>query len=362
MRLVTDLLSNNYLIEREMAETPARRGRPSSMLSINPECGVVAGIEFGHEELNVCYVAADGTQIGAGAIDDIPPFQPTEATLDALVELVTQEARRFDISAASITAIGLAVHHDLVTADGQWVPLRQPLGQSFHPREYIAERYDYFVHIDDISRAFAFAEHRYGAGRGATDMIYLYVGRQGIGAGIFVNDSLLKSASGFCGEVGHIQVEENGLLCQCGNQGCLQTVATYDAVLSQINARLQVGVISSLKQQTPLTFADVCQAYEAGDKLARIVLGQLARHISKALVSTINIVGASRVLIGGKLYLAGDDFSNELTNLVHQQLIPGLTHNVTVGFAELDDYAGAWGSATQALDAAWESGHFLHSQ
>lgn len=358
MRLVTTLLENSYLVEKTAANMPVGRGRPSNVFGINPDCGVVAGIEFGREHLIIYFAAADGTEIGWCEVVDVPLFDPSPATLDHLIQIVLAEAEKCNISPESIQAVGLSVH-DLVTADGKWITWDHPLENPFAAREYIAEKYGYFTYVDDVSRAFAFAEHCAGAGQGMTDMIYLFVGRQGIGAGVFVNGELLKSASGFGGEIGHIRVVDDGILCQCGNRGCLETVATYEAILTQVQAKLAAGVVSSLSQNSVLTFADVCQAYQEGDKIARIVLGQLAKYIARALVSTINIVGASTILIGGQLHLAGDHFATELVNLLHKQLIPGLAHNVSVEFAELTDHAGAWGIARQALDGAWESGHFL---
>ena len=361
MRLVADLLDNHYLIEKEPVDTSSGRGRPSEVFGISPNCGVVAGIEFGRENLLLYYTTADGTQIDWCEVQTIPPYMPIPETLDELIHITLREAQQFNIQPDQIRAIGLSVH-DLVTADGEWVTWGQPLEHPFAAQAYISQQYGYLGHVDDVSRTFAFAEHRFGAGRGVTDLIYLFVGKQGIGSGIFVNGLLLKSASGFCGEVGHIEVEREGLLCQCGNRGCLETVATYEAVLSQIRTRLQAGVVSSLNLSEHLSIAEVCQAYQEGDKEARIVLSRLASNISKALVSTINIVGATRILIGGQLHLAGEGFATELASLLQKQLIPGLANRVSVSFAELAEYAGAWGVATQALDKAWESGHFLKEQ
>lgn len=361
MRLVSDLVSKELLVERNDADNVTGRGRPSGILSINPMCSVTVGVEFGRENLLIYYAAADGTQIDWCEVEAIPPYTPTPSTLDQLVQIVIHEAEQLNIPSDRIRAIGLSVH-DLVSAVGEWVTWDQPPGQSFSTREYISNKYGYFAHVDDVSRAFAFAEHRYGGGRGYTDMIYLFIGKQGIGSGIFVNGLLLKSASGFCGEIGHIQVVDGGLLCQCGNRGCLETVATYEAVLSQIRAGLQACVSPSLTHSDTLSFADVCQAYKERDKEAHIVLSDLAKNISKALVSTINVVGATRILIGGQLHLAGDGFAAELVNLLHKRLIPGLANRVSVSFAELPEYAGAWGVATQALDGAWATGHFLEEQ
>ncbi len=100
--------------------------------------------------------------------------------------------------------------------------------------------------FEDVSRAFAEAEHHLGAGVGVDDLIYLFIGGLGIGSGIFVNNVLLRRSLGVCGEIGHVIVEEDGRPCQCGNWGCLETVAAHQAGVSRLRHRLEKGVMSRL--------------------------------------------------------------------------------------------------------------------
>lgn len=358
IRLVTDLIEKGYIIEKEADTTTSGRGRPSGVLSINPACGTAIGVELGRDNLIITFLSADGTVIHTADVESTPEFKPDSETIDQLLEIVFREASRINLSLEKIIAFGLAVH-DLVSSDGEWLTWNHAFDPPFPVQRYLESRLRCLIHVEDVSRAFAFAEHRYGSGRGASDMIYLFVGRHGIGSGIFVNNMLLKSSLGICGEIGHITVADDGKLCQCGNYGCLETVATYSAIEMRVRERLEAGVVSSLSQHDKINFADICQAYEQGDKEARIGLSQLALDLGKALASTINIVGATHILIGGQLRLAGQDFVDELANVLRKQLIPGLAHRITVGFAELQPYAGSWGMASRVLDLAWQTGSVL---
>src|SRR3984893_12011078 len=71
----------------------------------------------------------------------------------------------------------------------------------------------------------ALGEHRRGAARGASEMIYVTVST-GIGAGLLLRGELYAGAHGIAGEVGHIVVQRNGPLCTCGNRGCLEAIAS----------------------------------------------------------------------------------------------------------------------------------------
>lgn len=357
VRLVSDLIEKGYIIEKDNDTATSGRGRPSGILGINPECGFAIGTELGRDGLIISFLSADGTLLKTYDLEGMLDFSPTTDTVDKLLEIIFQKAESLNIMQENVIAFGLAIH-DLVSSSGEWIAWTHAFQPPFDVQQYLETKLNCLVQVDDVSRAFAFAEHRFGSGREKSDMIYLFVGRHGIGSGIFVNNMLLKSSLGICGEIGHVTVTDDGKLCQCGNFGCLETVATYSAIESRVKERLAAGVVSSLTFHENLTFSDICKAYVQGDKEAHIGLSQLSRDLGKALASTINIVGSTHILIGGQLRLAGQTFIDELESVLRKQLIPGLAHRVTVGFAELPQYAGSWGIGSQVLDAVWQTGTF----
>lgn len=357
MRLINDLIEQGYIIENDPTSEGKTRGRPSSSLSISPEYGVAIGVELGRDKMIVSFLSADGILLSTTEIDEVPEFRPTPITLDAVIDIVYREAAKLNIMSTDIMALGLAVH-DLVSSDGKWITWQHAFDDPFPVQDYLTAKLNLIVKVEDISRAFAFAEHRFGGGQNQADMIYLFVGRQGLGSGIFVNNKLLKSALGICGEIGHIIVEDNGKLCQCGNYGCLETVATYDAIVSGVQDRLDAGVVSSLSNISNLKFSDICLAYAQGDKQAHIALSQLTADLSKALTSTISVLGSTHILIGGDLRSAGQAFLDDLERRLRIRLIPGLAHRISVRYAELSNYAGAWGVASSVLDEVWKTDNY----
>ncbi|MGO8056536.1 ROK family protein, partial [Rhizobium leguminosarum] len=65
-------------------------------------------------------------------------------------------------------------------------------------------------------------ELAYGAAQGRRDVIYVKAST-GIGAGVILDGRLVGGATGEAGELGHVQVDENGIMCRCGSRGCLET-------------------------------------------------------------------------------------------------------------------------------------------
>ena len=87
------------------------------------------------------------------------------------------------------------------------------------------------VRVDNDANLGALGEVTYGAGQGLSDVVYVRL-TSGIGSGLILGGRLHHGANGFAGELGHVQVRPEGIVCRCGNRGCLETVAAGDALLA----------------------------------------------------------------------------------------------------------------------------------
>ena len=94
----------------------------------------------------------------------------------------------------------------------------------------LRRRLDIPVMVDNDANLGALAEAAFGAGRDAGDLIYLKIS-SGIGAGLILNGRLYRGSAGLAGELGHVLVNPDGIVCRCGNRGCLETVAATGALV-----------------------------------------------------------------------------------------------------------------------------------
>lgn len=355
-RLVAQLLTRGVLFEAEQLDE-GRRGRPQARLALRPDHAAIVGLEFGRERLVGVVVDASGELRHIDKHLPVPDFAGTDATMGNIANTVRKLLNDAGFQPHQLAAAGIALH-DVVTASGEW-----RIGGSnegFQVNSALAEQLGCPVTADDVSRAFAQAEYRYGAGQGESDMIYLFLGSHGVGGGIFVNDHMLVSSAGICGEIGHVMVNEDGPLCQCGSVGCFETVASHRAVEARFAATLDQGVASSVDRSAP--FQQICEAAGKGDKAAYLVLRELGEAMARALAATVNIVGAPTIVLGGPLRLAGEQFLDHVTVDLRQRVISGLSSHVSVRFASLPAYAGALGVAIGARESALHSGALLQDR
>ena len=144
------------------------------------------------------------------------------------------------------------------------------------------------------SHALCVGERMYGAAQGMDDFAMLDVST-GLGLGIFSGGRLLTGHSGMAGEIGHITVERAGVLCGCGNRGCLETVATDSAFAREISKRLGQS----------LGINEAIDAMRSGLADAGAVIESTVDYLAIAVAAVINVFNPSTLFLHGKL-LASD--------------------------------------------------------
>ncbi|KLN62883.1 DNA-binding transcriptional regulator NagC [Vibrio sp. VPAP30] len=149
-------------------------------------------------------------------------------------------------------------------------------------------------------RGMALAEHYFGASRDCQDSILVSVHR-GTGAGIIVNGQVFLGHNRNVGEIGHIQIDPLGEQCQCGNFGCLETVAANPAIVERVNKLINQGYESSLTELETINITDICEHANLGDELAKQSLVRVGNQLGKAIAITINLFNPQKIVIAGDI-------------------------------------------------------------
>ncbi|MBN1661600.1 MAG: ROK family protein [Anaerolineae bacterium] len=155
----------------------------------------------------------------------------------------------------------------------------------------------------------ALAEQRLGAGRGHDNVLYLTVST-GVGGGVIANGRLVEG-QGFGGEVGHMTVDPDGPVCNCGNRGCLEALASGTAIARRACAMVEAGARTAIAE---LARGDVAaidarlvhQAARQGDVVAIDIFRQAGVALGTAIASLMYLLNPSIVIMGGSVMLAGD--------------------------------------------------------
>ncbi len=216
-------------------------------------------------------------------------------------------------------------------------------------RDMVKEKYrvDTFL-LNDASAA-ALGEHHLGIGRGIDNLILLTVGT-GIGGGIIINGELYAGSCGSAGEVGHMTIDVNGPRCNCGNIGCLETLASGTAVAKEAVRRISHGERSVLIEMVEgklenITAVQVGVAAEGGDSLALEVISKAAVYLGVGMVNLVNIFNPEMIIVGGGLAKIGDLLLNPARRVVKERAFSLSAQVVRIVSAQLGNDAGVFGAA-----------------
>jgi glucokinase len=272
--------------------------------------------------------------------------------LGTMVEAV-EEARR---ASPEVEAVGFGIPSLMDSRSGQSVTsVHLPLdGVPFG--DLMSERLDLPVVVDNDANGAVLAEQRYGAARGASDVVLLTLGT-GIGGGIVLGGELYRGSVGAAAELGHMVVDMNGPLCQgsCPNRGCLEAVASGTAIGREGAEVARRDPDSALGraalQGVAMTGALVTELAHDGDGGARGVLTLVGERLGVGIANLVNIFNPEVVVVGGGAAAGGEMLLEPARRVVAERALRPSRDVVRIVSARFGPESGMLGSAALALDA-----------
>ncbi len=293
-----------------------------------------------------------GTKIAAGVVDADGAVQgflvaPTDAArgpedgLARLFELGRSSIATSRIPWEDVEAVGIGCGGPLDPALGVLIaPLHLPGWEDVPITDLATVAFERPSVLENDATAAAAGEHRYGAGRGTRNMIYLTVST-GIGGGVVIDGSLFRGSTGNGGELGHVTVDWHGRECRgCGRRGCLEAYASGTSIAERAQEAGMVGA----------TATDVSEAALAGDVVATKVWSETCEALACGVTSLANLFEPELVVIGGGVSRAGEQLLGPVRELVHAQAIDPPGRKVGIVQAALGEAVGVVGAAAVAYE------------
>jgi predicted NBD/HSP70 family sugar kinase len=266
-------------------------GRPVSPLTVVPSSASVIGVKV--TPTSLIGVTTDFTagilNVRHDELDDTDP----EAVIEKLAEHVKAliaALKSGTAVAGPLAGIGVAVSGDVDAAHG--VVRDSPLmgWRGVPVAELLGKRIRLPIVVSNDVRALTVAEHWFGVGVNADSFAVVTIG-SGIGCGLYINGEVVSGAYGVSGELGHLPLAPGDLVCTCGRRGCVETVASSDAILAR--TRETTG-------RADLDLAGAIKLAHEGDKHAREAFDRAGEVIGAALAAMVNLVGPELVMIAGE--------------------------------------------------------------
>jgi glucokinase len=311
---------------------------------------LAVGIDIGGTKIAGGVVTAAGQVLGRIRVPTPPADQA--ATVAALLAAVEElRGRHPTVEAIGVGAAGLV---EWPGGRARWAPHNSY--RRLELRRLLHERAGLPTTVDNDANAAAWAEAHFGAGAGSDHLVLVTVGT-GIGGGLILDGRLYHGEQGFAAELGHLVVDPDGDRCPCGNNGCLEAMAS-GSTLGRLGRAAAAGDpggrLAELAGRPELVSGEtVFAAALEGDKVALALFERIGHWLGVGIASLVTIFDPDLVVVGGGVAATGElllaparaSFERYVHGRAHRDLPPVVP-------ARLGADAGLVGAATLALARA----------
>jgi glucokinase len=272
---------------------------------------ILCGVDLGGTKLSVGLVEETGRVLQIDTVYDHRNKTPDEI-VDLIAALVQAQCERMHIRVAELGGIGMGSAGHLRHRDGVMITMSNLKGFQGYPiRQRLQARFPVKVSVDNDANAQAYAEYRFGLGKGLDPFLFLTVSTQ-IGAGIVLGGRIFRGLTGTAGEFGHTIVNaESTEVCPCGNRGCLIAHASGVAIPSAFRRQLSEGKPSVLAQREPSQAeqpdgAFILKGLSLGDAACQGVVDEFAEYLGIGMYNLFQTFNPAVIVVGGGMTNWGD--------------------------------------------------------
>ena len=219
--------------------------------------------------------------------------------------------------------------------------------EEFNIKEKIKTMLGLEVWAGNDANAAAFGEVRLGAG--IMDAVMITLGT-GIGGGIIYKGEILIGSNGSAGEIGHINVAgQEGFMCGCGKNGCVETVASGKGIVRLGQKMLEYYKGETVLKKEELTAKAIFENAEKGDELSNMIVRKSMKYLAKAMANISAVIDSEAFIIGGGVSNAGKFLIDIIKEEYEKAAFKG-NRGKKILIAKLGENAGIYGAAAKLLE------------
>ena len=315
-------------------EPTTSSGRRALNVRLNSNGAVAVGIDFGRRHLRVV-LASLGYHIIAEETVLLPLGHSAEVGIRTAVELLGKLLEEGGVERRAVVGAGVGIPGPIDRRTGtvaQGAILPEWVGINIlHSLE---EALNFPVFVDNDANLGALSEVTWGPHSGISNLMFMKIG-SGIGAGLILNGAPYYGNVGITGEIGHATIHEHGLICRCGNRGCLETRASTTTMIELL----------SRGEERPLAPEDIVRKALARDSATLRVVDDAGLAVGRALGNVANLINPEVIVVGGPLAGLGDLLLDPIRRGLVRHAVPVIGETTTLTMSSLGNRAEALGAA-----------------
>ncbi|MGO4785598.1 ROK family transcriptional regulator [Cryobacterium sp. W22_MBD10_FK3] len=316
-------------------------GRRAQLVSLSSTDGAVSvGIDFGRRHVRIIVATLDYRVIAEKEVE-IPAGYTAAEALDIAANLLTSTLNHARVPRSSVLGVGVGVPGPIdrrtgTVVDGailpEWVGVTVGM---------VEEIFELPVYLENDANLGVLAEVTWGPHAGTPTVVFVKVGT-GIGAGLILNGMPYSGNIGLTGEIGHTPIYEHGLLCRCGNRGCLETVASTTIMIELLSRTLDRQVRTR----------DIVRMALEGDERAIRVVEEAGLAVGRSIAAITNLINPHTIIVGGPLTGLGEMLLGPIRSALKRYAVPMIMETTDLVMSSLGERAEALGGAALVLQQA----------
>lgn len=327
-------------------------GRKPNLYGVVPDSAFFIGVDVKQSHVNIGLLDLQKNLINV--TENLPyTLNNTRESLDTLCQHINSFIADLTIPKQKIRGIGINLSGRINYATGYSYSFfffeERPLS------EIIEQEVGIRVFLENDSRAMAYGEFCAGVVEKEKNVLFLNLD-YGIGVGIMIDGHLYYGKSGYAGELGHVPIFDNELICHCGKKGCLETEASGWALVRMFREKLKEGSTSVLTRNglssDQITMEDIITAAKNDDVLAIEVIAKLGENLGRGIAFLINVLNPELVILGGSLASTQEYIQLPIKTSLNKYSLSLVNNDTQLKLSKLGEHAGIVGACLLVRDRA----------
>jgi glucokinase-like ROK family protein len=327
--IVATLLDEELVMEIGMGESQG--GKSPILLSLAENSRYLLSLDLSHAEFRGAVINLRGSILATASLP--VSGRGGEEALKLVYQILDQ---LMEAGYRPLVGIGVGTPGLVNSSEGVVIKAVNLDWENLPLATLLQERYGLPVYVLNDSQAAAMGEYHYGQGHLAESNLVVVNVRHGLGAGIIIQGQLFQGDGGGAGEIGHVVVKENGVPCRCGNSGCLETVASVQAIIKQIKLlNRQLTDIRIPQSIDEINLATIQQAFNAGDAEVQQIVLEAGRYMGIAISALVGMLNINKILLSGDMTCFGEPWLKAVRETISQHTLPRLAKESQVNIGQL---------------------------
>ena len=342
--IVADLMAGGLIEEVGLGSSLG--GKSPTLLSVIDDSRCLIGLDLAPNQFS-------GAVVGLrGQIREMISLPVNKGVGEEALSLVTEILDRLlKIAYQPVVGIGIGTPGLVNTDSGIVINAVNLDWKNLPLAQLLQERYPFPVFVLNDSQAAAMGEYTFGKSHRNLENLIVINARHGIGAGVVINGRLFQGDGGGAGEIGHVVVvPQGGLLCRCGNHGCLETIASAQAIVKraqQLAVPSESAPWSSFAKE--ITFEDVVQAFAAGDPSVCEIVLEAGRYLGHAISGLVGMLNIQKIVLIGDMTRFGEVWLAAIQETMVRTSLNGLAQKTQIEIGGLGGNAVVLGASAHLL-------------